>query len=39
MDSALFGALVNGMREECEAQGIDVMTTAELASLDYEKGR
>ena len=39
MDSAEFAALVNGMREEGEAQGIDVMTTAELASLDYEKGR
>lgn len=39
MDSAEFHALVEGMREECEAQGIDVMTPEELASLDYEKGR
>lgn len=35
MDSAEFSRLVNGMREECEAQGIDVMTPEEIASLRF----
>lgn len=35
MDSAEFSHLVNGMREECEAQGIDVMTPEEIARLRF----
>ena len=35
MDSAEFSRLVNGMREECEAQGIDVMTPEEIAKLRF----
>lgn len=35
MDSAEFSRLVNGMRDECEAQGIDVMTPSEIASLRF----
>lgn len=35
MDSAEFSCLVNGMREECEAQGIDVMTPEEIARLGF----
>lgn len=38
MTSAEFSRLINGMREECEAQGIDVMTPAELAALRFEPG-
>lgn len=33
MDSSEFTHLVQGMREECKAQGIDVMTPEEIASL------
>ena len=36
MDSAEFTHLVQGMREECEAQGIDVMTPEEIASLRFD---
>lgn len=35
MDSAEFSRLVNGMREECESQGIPVMTPAEIAALRF----
>ena len=35
MDSAEFSHLVNGMRDECEAQGIDVMTPEEIARLRF----
>lgn len=35
MDSAEFSRLVNGMREECEGQGIDVLTPAEIAALRF----
>lgn len=35
MDSAEFSALVDGMRYECEQQGIDVMTPEEIASLRF----
>lgn len=35
MDSAEFSQLIEGMREECEAQGIDVMTPEEIARLDF----
>lgn len=35
MDSAEFSRLVNGMREECEGQGIPVMTPAEIAALRF----
>lgn len=38
MTTAEFKRLVDGMREECEAQGIDVMTPAELAALRFEQG-
>lgn len=33
MTTAEFTRLINGMREECEAQGIDVMTPEEIAKL------
>lgn len=33
MDSSEFSHLINGMREECESQGIDVMTPEEIARL------
>lgn len=36
MDSAEFTRLVQGMREECEAQGIDVLTPEEIASLRFD---
>lgn len=35
MDSAEFSCLVDGMRYECEQQGIDVMTPEEIASLRF----
>lgn len=35
MDSAEFSCLIDGMREECEAQGIDVMTPEEIARLRF----
>lgn len=35
MDSAEFSRLVNGMREECEAQGIDVATPEEVARMRF----
>lgn len=35
MDSAEFAHLINGMREECEAQGIDVMTPEEIARMRF----
>ena len=38
MDSAEFSRLVNGMRDECEAQGIDVMTPSEIAALQWAEG-
>lgn len=38
MDRAEFTRLVNGMRDECAAQGIDVMTPSEIASLAFAEG-
>ena len=35
MNSAEFTHLINGMREECEAQGIDVMTPEEIARMKF----
>lgn len=35
MDSTEFGRLIDGMREECEMQGIDVMTPEEIAKLRF----
>lgn len=35
MDSAEFTHLIQGMREECEAQGIEVMTPEEVARLRF----
>lgn len=35
MDSTEFGRLIDGMREECEIQGIDVMTPEEIAKLRF----
>ena len=35
MNSAEFTHLINGMREECEAQGIDVMTPEEIARMRF----
>lgn len=35
MDSSEFSSLVNGMRDECEAQGIEVMTPEEIARMRF----
>lgn len=35
MDSSEFTHLIQGMREECEAQGIDVMTPEEIARMSF----
>lgn len=35
MDSAEFTRLIQGMREECELQGIDVMTPQEIAQMRF----
>jgi len=35
MDSAEFSRLIDGMREECQIQGIDVMTPEEIASMRW----
>lgn len=39
MDSAEFSALIDGMRYECEQQGIDVMTPEEIARLRFVEPR
>ena len=39
MDSAEFSRLIEGMREECTLQGIDVMTPEEIASLKWVEGK
>ena len=38
MDAAEFGRLLDGMRQECEAQGLPFMTPGELARLDFVGG-
>ena len=38
MDSAEFSRLIDGMRQECEQQGIEVMTPTEIAALKYVEG-
>ena len=38
MDSAEFSRLIDGAREECEAQGISVLTREEIANLKYVEG-
>lgn len=35
MDSAEFARLLDGIRDECEIQGIQTMTPREIASLEY----
>lgn len=35
MDSAEFSRLIDGMREECESQGIDVATPEEIARMRF----
>ena len=35
MDSSEFSCLIEGMREECEAQGIDVATPEEIARMSF----
>lgn len=35
MDSQEFSRLLDGMRYECEQQGIEVMTPQEIAALEY----
>lgn len=35
MDSAEFSRLLDGIRDECEAQGIQTMTAQEIAKLRY----
>lgn len=35
MDSAEFSRLIDGMREECELQGIDVATPQEIAAMKF----
>ena len=37
MDSTEFSRLIDGMRWECEQQGIDVMTPEEIASLRFDE--
>ncbi len=34
MDTAEFTRLIGGMREECEAQGLEVMTPQEIAAME-----
>lgn len=38
MDSREFSRLIDGAREECEAQGIPVLTREEMANLRYVEG-
>lgn len=38
MDSSEFSRLIDGAREECEAQGISVLTREEIAKLKYVEG-
>lgn len=38
MDSSEFGRLLDGMREECEIQGIPTLTRAEIAKLRWMEG-
>lgn len=38
MDSTEFSRLIDGTREECEAQGIQVLTREEIARLRYVEG-
>ena len=38
MDSTEFSRLIDGSREECEAQGISVLTREEIARLRYVEG-
>lgn len=38
MDSGEFSRLIDGMRQECEQQGIQVMTPSEMASLKFVEG-
>lgn len=38
MDSAEFSRLIDGTREECEAQGISVLTREEISRLKYVEG-
>lgn len=38
MDSSEFSHLVEGMREECETQGIDVATPEEIARMRFVEG-
>ena len=38
MDSTEFSRLIDGTREECEAQGIQVLTREEIARLKYVEG-
>ena len=38
MDSTEFSRLIDGAREECEAQGISVLTREEIARLRYVEG-
>lgn len=38
MDSAEFSRLIDGAREECEAQGISVFTREEISRLKYVEG-
>lgn len=39
MDSAEFSRLINGMREECASQGIDVATPEEIARMEFIEGK
>jgi hypothetical protein len=38
MDTAEFTRLINGMRDECILQGIDVKTPTEIAAMKYVRG-
>lgn len=39
MNSSEFTHLIQGMREECEAQGIDVLTPEEIARMKFTEGK
>lgn len=39
MDSREFSRLLDGIRDECEQQGIQTMTPAEIAKLEYVEAR
>ena len=39
MEPAEFARLIEGMREECESQGVDVATPEEIARMEFVRGK